>query len=63
MPDEHSPSAHPTHEQGGTKDTNDLHDIGGVPAPGMAEKGRQVENTPKRVTGELDGAQPAIRRQ
>ena len=32
MTDEHSPSAHPTHEQGGTKDTNDLHDIKGVPA-------------------------------
>lgn len=61
MTDEHSPAAHPTHEQGGSKDTNDLHGEKGVPTPGMAEKARQVEQTPQQVTGELDGAQPAIR--
>ncbi|PNY80529.1 hypothetical protein [Deinococcus koreensis] len=62
MTDKPTPAVHPTHEQGGQKDTNDLHDVKKVPAPGMAEKGRQVENTPKQVTGELDGSQPAIRR-
>ncbi|WP_412028503.1 hypothetical protein [Deinococcus yunweiensis] len=63
MTDEHSTSAHQGHPQGGRKDTNDLTDVKKVPAPGMEEKAREVDQTPKRVTGELDGAQPAIRRQ
>ncbi|GHF34866.1 hypothetical protein HNQ07_000076 [Deinococcus metalli] len=62
MTDKAFTSAHPTHPEGGSKDTNDLSDVKKVPAPGMEDKARQVEQTPQRVTGELDGSQPINRR-
>ncbi|EYB69750.1 hypothetical protein DEIPH_ctg002orf0078 [Deinococcus phoenicis] len=48
--------------QGGAKDTDDLSDIKDVQRPGMAEKARQVEQTPKDVTGEHDALQPQNQR-
>ncbi|CAM3988019.1 hypothetical protein [Deinococcus marmoris] len=46
---------HPAQEghspQGGSKDTNDLHDIKGVQKTGMQEKARQAENLPESVIG------------
>ena len=37
--------------QGGSKDTNDLHDIKGVQKTGMQEKAKQAENLPESVIG------------
>lgn len=48
--------------QGGEKDTQGLESIKDVQDQGMLEKGRQAEQTPQAVTGELDGAQPINRR-
>ncbi|ACO45654.1 hypothetical protein DEDE109153_05290 [Deinococcus deserti] len=48
--------------QGGDKDTQGLEGIKQVQDQGMQEKGRQVDQTPQDVTGELDGAQPINRR-
>ncbi|KEF34294.1 hypothetical protein RDMS_07775 [Deinococcus sp. RL] len=48
--------------QGGVKDTDDLSSLKDVRRPGMAEKGRQVEQTPKDVTGEHDAIQPQNQR-
>ena len=48
--------------QGGSKDTDDLSGIQDVQRPGMQEKGQQVEQTPKDVTGEHDAIQPQNQR-
>lgn len=48
--------------EGGSKDTDDLSDVKDVRRPGMAEKGRQVEQTPGDVTGEHDAIQPQNQR-
>lgn len=48
--------------QGGAKDTDDLSGEKDVRRPGMAERGQQVEQTPKDVTGEHDGMQPQNQR-
>lgn len=47
--------------QGGTKDTNDLHDIKQVQREGMAEKADQVSKLPDSVTGADVGSQPKRR--
>ncbi|MCP2014850.1 hypothetical protein L1280_002002 [Deinococcus sp. HSC-46F16] len=47
--------------QGGAKDTDDLSGEKAVRRPGMAEKGQQVEQTPKDVTGEHDALTPQRR--
>jgi hypothetical protein len=53
----------PQHQsQGGSRDTDDLSGIKDVQRPGMAEKGQQVDQTPKDVTGEHDGMQPKNQR-
>ena len=49
-------------QEGGDKDTNDLSDVKDVQRPDMLEKGRQVDQTPKDVTGEHDGIQPINQR-
>ena len=48
--------------QGGQKDTNDLHDIKEIQDTGMAQKGQDVQDLPKDVTGEMDGSQPQTQR-
>ncbi|KQR28092.1 hypothetical protein [Deinococcus sp. Leaf326] len=48
--------------EGGQKDTNDLSDVKGVQDTGMAQKSRNVQELPKDVTGEMDGAQPQNQR-
>lgn len=62
MSDDQTKAGPHPHPQGGDKDTNDLSDIKGVQDQGMLEKGRQVDQTPQQVTGELDGTQPINRR-
>ncbi|MBZ9750695.1 hypothetical protein GO986_00225 [Deinococcus sp. HMF7620] len=60
---QHDDKAHPSHPEGGSKDTNDLSDIKGIQDQGMKDHAQQVDQTPKEVTGEMDGAQPqTIRR-
>ena len=49
-------------QEGGDKNTNDLSDVNDVQRPDMLEKGRQVDQTPKDVTGEHDGIQPINQR-
>ncbi|MFC5847725.1 hypothetical protein [Deinococcus petrolearius] len=48
--------------QGGHKDTNDLSDIKGIQDTGMAQKGQNVQELPRDVTGEMDGSQPQNQR-
>lgn len=47
---------------GGVKDTDNLHGEKAVRRPAMAEKGQQVDQTPKDVTGEHDAIQPQTQR-
>ncbi len=59
---DHQP--HPTDgpsPQGGTKDTDDLHDIKQVQKEGMAEKADQVSKLPDSVTGADNGLPPQRR--
>lgn len=61
MNDDH-PAASGDKTQGGQKDTNDLSDIKGIQDTGMAQKGQNVQDLPKDVTGEMDGSQPQTQR-
>ncbi|WP_104991289.1 hypothetical protein [Deinococcus sp. NW-56] len=58
--DKSHPSADRSPE-GGAKDTDDLSGEKAVRRPGMAEKGQQVDQTPKDVTGEHDALTPQRR--
>lgn len=47
--------------EGGSKDTNDLSDIKGIQKTGMAEKGKQADQTPEEVLGTDVPRQPQKR--
>jgi len=61
MSDEHTRLPDPSSSEAGVKDTDDLSDVKPVPHPGMVEKGKQVDQTPKDVTGEHDALTPQRR--
>lgn len=51
------PNGNHDHPRGGVKDTDDLSGVKGAQDQSMAEKARQADQTPRDVTGDLDGAQ------
>lgn len=61
MQDDH-PAVSGDKTQGGQKDTDDLSGLKGVQDPGMAQKGQDVQDLPRDVTGEMDGSQPQNQR-